>query len=113
MQLAKKRADNLALIDESGAVAALIPLLWCSDSWMQEHAVKALLNLSLLEENKALITNAGAVKSLIYVLKRGTKTSKQNAVRNDKSIRETTKEGFILKEKSWEEMSRLILKQRG
>ncbi|KAG4923973.1 hypothetical protein GYH30_049542 [Glycine max] len=80
MQLAKKRADNRALIGESGAVATLIPLLWYSDLWTQEHAVTALLNLSLLEENKALITNAGAVKSLIYVLKRGTKTSKQNEV---------------------------------
>ena len=71
---------GMGYLKESGAVAALIPLLWCSDSWTQEHAVTALLNLSLLEENKALITNAGAVKSLIYVLKRGTETSKQNAV---------------------------------
>ncbi|KAK7348369.1 hypothetical protein VNO80_22922 [Phaseolus coccineus] len=77
--LAKNRADNRALIGESGAVPALVPLLRCSDPWTQEHAVTALLNLSLLEENKALITNAGAVKSLIYVLKTGTETSKQNA----------------------------------
>ena len=77
--LAKNRADNRALIGESGAVAALVPLLRCSDPWTQEHAVTALLNLSLLEENKALITNAGAVKALIYVLKTGTETSKQNA----------------------------------
>ncbi|KAA0035911.1 gag-protease polyprotein [Cucumis melo var. makuwa] len=39
----------------------------------------ALLNLSLHESNKVIITNAGAVKSLVYVLKIGTKTSKQNA----------------------------------
>ncbi|XP_061339835.1 U-box domain-containing protein 4-like [Gastrolobium bilobum] len=77
--LAKNRADNRALIGESGAVPALIPLLRCSDPWTQEHAVTALLNLSLLEDNKVLITNAGAVKSLIYVLKTGTETSKQNA----------------------------------
>ncbi|RVW33587.1 U-box domain-containing protein 4 [Vitis vinifera] len=44
-----------------------------------EHAVTALLNLSLHEENKTLITNAGAIKSLVYVLKTGTETSKQNA----------------------------------
>ncbi|TKY45880.1 U-box domain-containing protein 4 [Spatholobus suberectus] len=77
--LAKNRADNRALIGESGAVPALVPLLRCSDPWTQEHAVTALLNLSLLEENKALITSAGAVKSLIYALKTGTETSKQNA----------------------------------
>ncbi|KAK7262095.1 hypothetical protein RJT34_29655 [Clitoria ternatea] len=77
--LAKNRADNRALIADSDAVPALVPLLRCSDPWTQEHAVTALLNLSLLEENKVLITSAGAVKSLIYVLKTGTETSKQNA----------------------------------
>ncbi|KAF2288845.1 hypothetical protein GH714_016839 [Hevea brasiliensis] len=77
--LAKNRSDNRALIGESGAIPALIPLLRCSDPWTQEHAVTALLNLSLLEENKCLITNNGAIKSLVYVLKTGTETSKQNA----------------------------------
>lgn len=77
--LAKNRADNRALIGESGAVPALIPLLRCSDPWTQEHAVTALLNLSLHEGNKSLITNSGAIKSLVYVLKTGTESSKQNA----------------------------------
>ncbi|XP_004236666.1 U-box domain-containing protein 4-like [Solanum lycopersicum] len=77
--LAKNRADNRALIGESGAIPALLPLLRCSDPWTQEHAVTALLNLSLHEPNKTLITNSGAIKSLIYVLKTGTETSKQNA----------------------------------
>ncbi|GAB4830755.1 hypothetical protein Ancab_004788 [Ancistrocladus abbreviatus] len=77
--LAKNRSDNRALIAESGAVPALIPLLRCSDPWTQENAVTALLNLSLLHENKMLITDAGAIKSLIYALKTGTETSKQNA----------------------------------
>ncbi|XP_057765042.1 U-box domain-containing protein 4 [Salvia miltiorrhiza] len=77
--LAKNRADNRALIGESGAVPALIPLLNCSDPMTQEHAVTALLNLSLHDGNKSVITRAGAVKSLIYVLKTGTEASKQNA----------------------------------
>ncbi|KAL7103091.1 hypothetical protein ACP275_08G159900 [Erythranthe tilingii] len=81
--LAKNRADNRALIGEIGAVPALIPLLRCPDPTTQEHAVTALLNLSLHETNKILImsaaTAATAVKSLIYVLKTGTDTSKQNA----------------------------------
>ncbi|KAJ4981052.1 hypothetical protein NE237_031889 [Protea cynaroides] len=77
--LAKNRSENRALIGESGAIPALIPLLRCSDPWAQEHAVTALLNLSLHEDNKILITNAGAIKPLIYVLKTGTEVSKQNA----------------------------------
>ncbi|KAK1412370.1 hypothetical protein QVD17_33570 [Tagetes erecta] len=77
--LAKNRSDNRVLIGESGAIESLIPLLKCSDPWTQEHAVTALLNLSLLDENKRLITSARAVKSLIYVLKTGTEASKQNA----------------------------------
>ncbi|KAF3635586.1 putative inositol transporter 4 isoform 1 [Capsicum annuum] len=77
--LAKNRADNRAMIGESGAIPMLIPLLRCTDPWTQEHAVTALLNLSLHEPNKALIASYGGVKSLIYVLKTGTDTSKQNA----------------------------------
>ncbi|CAN4126971.1 unnamed protein product [Withania somnifera] len=77
--LAKNRVDNRALIGESGAIPGLVPLLRCTDPWTQEHAVTALLNLSLYEPNKALITSSGAVKSLIIVLKTGTNTSKQNA----------------------------------
>lgn len=77
--LAKNRVDNRALIGESGAIPALIPLLRNSDPWTQEHAVTALLNLSLFEANKTLVINAGAIKSLVYVLKTGTETSKQNA----------------------------------
>ncbi|KAL9667336.1 hypothetical protein QQ045_001688 [Rhodiola kirilowii] len=77
--LAKDRSDNRALIGESGAIPALIPLLRCSDASTQEHAVTALLNLSLHEENRKRITEAGAMKSLIYVLKTGTEISKQNA----------------------------------
>ncbi|KAL2321902.1 hypothetical protein Fmac_026281 [Flemingia macrophylla] len=70
---------NHALIGQSSMVPKLIPLLRCSDPWTHEHAVTVMLNLSLLEENKALITNFGEVKLLIYVLKTGTKTLKQNA----------------------------------
>ncbi|XP_051135006.1 U-box domain-containing protein 4-like [Andrographis paniculata] len=77
--LAKNRADNRALIGESGAIPAIIPLLRSSDPGTQEEAVTALFNISLHESNKKLIMNSGAVKSLIYVLKTGTETSKQNA----------------------------------
>ncbi|GJY38011.1 U-box domain-containing protein 4 [Tanacetum coccineum] len=75
--LAKNRSDNRALIGrEPGAIQALITLVKSTDPQTQEHAVTALLNLSLLHENKPFI--AGAVKSLIYVMKTGTQVSKQN-----------------------------------
>lgn len=75
--LAKNRSDNRALIGrEPGAIQALITLVRSTDPQTQEHAVTALLNLSLLHENKPLIS--GAVKSLIYVMKTGTQVAKQN-----------------------------------
>lgn len=78
--LAKNRADNRVLIADSGAVPGLVHLLKSTDPWTQEHAVTALLNLSLHPDNKRPIAEtSGAVKSLIYVLKTGTETSKQNA----------------------------------
>ncbi|OVA03827.1 Armadillo [Macleaya cordata] len=77
--LAKNRSENRALIGESSAIPALVPLLRCADPWTQEHAVTALLNLSLHEGNKTLITDSGAIKPLVYVLKTGTEASKQNA----------------------------------
>ena len=73
--LAKNRSENRALIGESGAVPALTPFLRCSNPWTQEHAVTALLNLSIYDENKPLISGVGAVKSLIYVLITGTEVS--------------------------------------
>lgn len=77
--LAKNRSENRAVIGESGAISALVPLLRCTDPWTQEHAVTALFNLSLHEHNKTLITDSAAIKPLVYVLKTGTEVSKQNA----------------------------------
>ncbi|KAI4371176.1 hypothetical protein MLD38_019442 [Melastoma candidum] len=77
--LAKNRSDNRLLIVESGAVPALIPLLKSPDPLTQEHAVTALLNLSLHEDNKPAITQEGAIKPMVYALKTGTDVSKQNA----------------------------------
>ncbi|KAB2615117.1 U-box domain-containing protein 4-like [Pyrus ussuriensis x Pyrus communis] len=39
--LAKNRVDNRALICESGAFPALIPLLRCSNPWTHEHTITA------------------------------------------------------------------------
>ncbi|KAK9091912.1 hypothetical protein Syun_026823 [Stephania yunnanensis] len=77
--LAKNREENRALIAESGAIPALIPLLRSNDPWTQENAATALLNLSLNDENKLICTRNGAIKPLIHVLKTGTEVAKQNA----------------------------------
>ncbi|XP_077216241.1 ARM repeat superfamily protein [Tasmannia lanceolata] len=77
--LAKNRPENRAVIGDSGAIRALIPLLKCTDPSTQEHSVTALLNLSLYEPNKITITESGAIKPLVYVLKTGTSVSKQNS----------------------------------
>ncbi|KAK1296515.1 U-box domain-containing protein 4 [Acorus calamus] len=78
--LAKHRSDFRAAIGaDPGAIPSLVPLLRSGDPSTQENAVTALLNLSLEEPNKTLITSAGAIKPLIYALKTGTSVSKQNA----------------------------------
>lgn len=77
--LAKHRSDFREIIGLSGAIQALIPLLRSTDPASQENAVTALLNLSLEQSNKPLITAAGAIKPLVYVLRTGTSTAKQNA----------------------------------
>ncbi|KAG6418977.1 hypothetical protein SASPL_121185 [Salvia splendens] len=61
------------------SAAAKLRLLAKNRADNREHAVTALLNLSLHDDNKSVLTRAGAVKSLIYVLKTGTEASKQNA----------------------------------
>ncbi|CAA3001942.1 U-box domain-containing 13-like [Olea europaea subsp. europaea] len=57
--LAKWNADNRVAIAEAGAIPLLLQLLTTPDSWTQEHAVTALLNLSICEDNKASIVSTG------------------------------------------------------
>ncbi|KAG5250462.1 U-box domain-containing protein [Salix suchowensis] len=45
----------------------------------QEHAVTALLNLSINEENKAIIAEAGAIEPIIQVLRSGNDGAKENS----------------------------------
>ncbi|GJM95385.1 hypothetical protein PR202_ga12115 [Eleusine coracana subsp. coracana] len=69
--LAKRNANNRICIAEAGAIPFLVSLLASSDLRTQEHAVTALLNLSIHEDNKATIISSGAVPSIVYVLKNG------------------------------------------
>ncbi|GAA0158048.1 ubiquitin-protein ligase [Lithospermum erythrorhizon] len=77
--LAKRNADNRVCIAEAGAIPLLVELLSSPDSRTQEHAVTALLNLSINESNKGTIVNAGAIPDIVEVLKNGSTEARENA----------------------------------
>ncbi|KAF5751468.1 U-box domain-containing protein 13-like [Tripterygium wilfordii] len=77
--LAKRNADNRVAIAEAGAIRPLVELLSTSDSRTQEHAVTALLNLSICEDNKGSIITSGAVPGIVHVLKKGSMEARENA----------------------------------
>lgn len=77
--LAKRNADNRVCIAEAGAIPLLVDLLSSPDPRTQEHAVTALLNLSINEGNKGTIVNAGAIPDIVDVLKNGSMEARENA----------------------------------
>ncbi|KAL6847342.1 hypothetical protein ACP4OV_023195 [Aristida adscensionis] len=77
--LAKRSANNRICIAEAGAIPLLLSLLPSPDQRTQEHAVTALLNLSIHEGNKASIISSGAVPSIVHVLKYGSMETRENA----------------------------------
>lgn len=77
--LAKRNADNRVCIAEAGAIPLLVELLSSPDPRAQEHAVTALLNLSINENNKGTIVNAGAIPDIVDVLKNGSMEARENA----------------------------------
>jgi hypothetical protein len=77
--LAKRNTENRACIAEAGAIPLLVSLLSVSDLRTQEHAVTALLNLSIYEDNKGRIIASGAVPGVVHVLKRGSMEARENA----------------------------------
>ncbi|CAD5170114.1 unnamed protein product [Musa acuminata subsp. malaccensis] len=77
--LAKRNTDNRICIAEAGAIPLLVNLLSMQDVRTQEHAVTALLNLSIYEENKGKIIVSGAVPGIVHVLKRGSMEARENA----------------------------------
>ncbi|KAL6979203.1 U-box domain-containing protein 13 [Sarracenia purpurea var. burkii] len=77
--LAKRNADNRVAIAEAGAIPLLVDLLSTPDSRTQEHAVTALLNLSICEENKGSIISSRAVPGIVNVLKKGSMEARENA----------------------------------
>ncbi|MED6110769.1 hypothetical protein PIB30_045871 [Stylosanthes scabra] len=77
--LTKNNMENRVLVGKCGAVTPLLSLLCSNVRITQEHAVTALLNLSIYEGNKSLIMEAGAIEPLIHVLKAGNDGAKENS----------------------------------
>lgn len=77
--LAKNNVENRSIIGQSGSVTPLLSLLFSEIKETQEHAVTALLNLSIDDANKARIAEAGAIEPLIHVLKTGSDGARENS----------------------------------
>ncbi|KAJ3678083.1 hypothetical protein LUZ60_001886 [Juncus effusus] len=77
--LAKHNMENRIVIGNSGAIPPLVGLLRNPDSVTQEHAVTALLNLSINDNNKISIANADSIDPLIHVLRTGSPEAKENS----------------------------------
>ncbi|KAK3425047.1 hypothetical protein EUGRSUZ_F01774 [Eucalyptus grandis] len=77
--LSKENPENRVLIAESSGIPPLVHLLSYPDSKIQEHAVTALLNLSIDEANKKSIANAGAIPAIIDILRKGTTEARENS----------------------------------
>ncbi|KAL4561501.1 hypothetical protein LXL04_033668 [Taraxacum kok-saghyz] len=69
--LSKRNDDNRVAIAKAGVIPLISQLLTSPDSRTQEHAVTAILNLLIFEDNKSSIVSAGAIPGIIHVLKEG------------------------------------------
>ncbi|WJX81802.1 non-specific serine/threonine protein kinase [Trifolium repens] len=77
--LARNSDHNRNLIGEAGAIPLLVDLLYTPDAGTQEHAVTALLNLSICDENKERIMASEAAPGILHVLKSGSMQARENA----------------------------------
>lgn len=77
--LAKHNSENRVIIGSCGAIFPLLSLLSSEEKLTQEHAVTALLNISIDEKLKIKIAESGAIEPLIHVLKTGNDGAKENA----------------------------------
>ncbi|KAJ6410195.1 hypothetical protein OIU84_009651 [Salix udensis] len=77
--LAKENPDNRILIANYGGIPPLVQLLSYQDSNIQEHAVTALLNLSIDETNKILVAREGAIPAIVEILQHGTNEARENS----------------------------------
>ncbi|KAI8556610.1 hypothetical protein RHMOL_Rhmol05G0267500 [Rhododendron molle] len=77
--LAKNNGNNRMSIAEAGAIPLLVDLLSTPDTITQEHAITALLNLSICEDNKRTIMSSSSVPGILHVLKNGSMQARENA----------------------------------
>jgi hypothetical protein len=77
--LAKHNVESRVTVANSGAIDPLVVLLSSADEKTQVYAVKALLNLSIDDNNKAEIAGAGAIEFLVTMLCAGTAEAMENA----------------------------------
>lgn len=84
--LAKQNTENRACIAEAGTIPLLVSLLSVSDLRTQEHAVTALLNLSIYEDKKRRIITSGAVPGMVHVLKRGSMEARSRFTEERKAV---------------------------
>ncbi|CAN4094088.1 unnamed protein product [Withania somnifera] len=77
--LSKENPEKRTLIAHYGGIPPLVQLLSYPDSKIQEHAVTAILNLSIDESNKKLISRENAIPEIIEILKNGSVGAKENS----------------------------------
>ncbi|XP_059286611.1 U-box domain-containing protein 15-like [Lycium ferocissimum] len=77
--LSKENPENRTLIVNHGGIPPLVQLLSYPDSRIQEHAVTALLNLSIDETNKKLISKEEPIPAIIEILQNGNIGAKENS----------------------------------
>nr|XP_004253124.1 U-box domain-containing protein 15-like [Solanum lycopersicum] len=77
--LSKENPENRTLIVNRGGIPPLVHLLSYPDSRIQEHAVTALLNLSIDETNKNLISKEEPILAIIEILQNGNVGAKENS----------------------------------
>lgn len=77
--LSKENPENRILVASNGGIPPLVQLLSYPDSKLQEHAVTALLNLSIDESNKKLISKEEPIPAIIEILQKGNIGAKENS----------------------------------
>ncbi|KAG0493597.1 hypothetical protein HPP92_004591 [Vanilla planifolia] len=81
IRMLSKNPENRVLIAKFRGIPSRIHLLSYPDLKLQENTVTSLLNLSIDEANKQLITEAGAIPFIIDVLKSGTTEARRTPLR--------------------------------
>ncbi|KAL5706178.1 U-box domain-containing protein 15 [Ranunculus cassubicifolius] len=77
--LSKENPENRVTIANYGGITPLVQLLLYPDANIQEHAVTALLNLSIDEVNKRYIAREGAIPAIIEILRHGKTEAQENS----------------------------------